>query len=118
MAYFIRDDREAPGYRGIGQPIISKKLSSFQTAEGEHVFIHAAPTVLHDACVHEHVPGVTHDAAIEDPHERLNASFAARDKFAEPFGPGHALCWGPLWTTDVSKAPNCYFCGEPVVGRG
>lgn len=118
MAYFIRDDREAPGYRGIGQPILSQKLTSFRDEDGKHVFINSAPTVMHDACVHSNIEGVTHDQSILDPHERLNASFAARDGFAEGFGLAHSLCWDRLWTNDPERAPNCYFCGEPVVGKG
>jgi hypothetical protein len=128
MAYFIRDDRMTPqeaAQRNHGKPEryqvkpehVSPKLTSFRDSEGKYVFIHSAPTVLHDACVHSNIPGVTHDENIADPHERLNASFAARDEFAALFGPGQSLCWGPVWTVNPDTAPDCYFCGAPVVGK-
>ncbi len=116
MAYYIRDDRELPSWRGHGNPIRSQKATMLRDADGTVRFIHAAPTVMHDACVHANVPGVVHDsAAYPDPHERLNASFDARDKWAAPFGPGHALCWSHVYS-DSDDAPACYFCGDPVKG--
>jgi hypothetical protein len=117
MAYFIRDDRVSPSWRGHGSPTVVQRHYGYR-AEGRIVFINSAPTVMHDACVHENIPGVTHDPNIADPHERLNASFAARDEFAALFGPAHALCWDRLWTTNPDTAPACYFCGEPVLGKG
>lgn len=127
MAYFIRDDRCTPDeaarlnhgrserYRVKGY----RKSACFRDAEGKLVFIHSAPTVMHDRCVHANIEGVLHDeVAYPDPHDRLNASFAARDAFADLFGPGHALCWDRLWTNDPERAPACYFCGEAVLGAG
>ena len=104
MAYFIRDDREAPGYRGIGQPIISESMSERQDDDGRTVFMHATRTVAHDSCTHEHGAG-------GHPWDEGRKAFAAM------FGPGHAWCWGPVWSNKPDTDP-CYFCGEPVVGPG
>jgi hypothetical protein len=127
MAYFIRDDRltvDEAARANHGKAEDSKylvrgfkKAHYTRDAENNLIAIHSAPTVMHDRCCHENIAGVEHDASIEDPHERLAASFAARDGFAEAFGPGHSLCWGPVWSVKDDAAP-CFFCGEPVVGRG
>lgn len=126
MAYFIRDDRmtqREADRRNHGKPeryhIVntSPGLTSFRGEDGRYVFIHSAPTVMHDACANSNVPGMSEVAG--DPSvEATTKRFAARDAFAEGFGPGQSLCWAPLWTNNPDRAPDCYFCGEPVVGKG
>lgn len=96
MAFFIRNN--------------SSPSTMHRTPEGQLTFIHAAPTVMHDSCFHDAVPGATAGT----PTERLDA----RDEWAAPFGVGWDHCWAPLWTTDPERAPDCYFCGKPVLGRG
>lgn len=109
MAFYIRDDREQPGYRGHGSPIISPKLTMHRHPNGETQFIHSAPTVMHDACAKEN--------GIYPENGPIEERFKARDKWAAQFGAGQALCWSPIWSLKEDAAP-CYFCGIPVKGKG
>lgn len=120
MAYYIRDDRMTQREADRVNHGRSPKYHVTNTSPGlsrvGSLFIHAAPTVMHDACANANVPGmaaVAGDASVEATTER----FAARDEFADLFGPGHALCWSPIYSTKPD-APACFYCGKPVVGRG
>lgn len=123
MAYYIRDDRmtqrEADRINHGRSPKYHVTNVSPGLSRVGDLFVHAAPTVMHDRCANENVPGMAEVAG--DPSiPATTARFEARDAFAGLFGPGHALCWSPVYTSEASEAPghDCFYCGDPVLGRG
>jgi hypothetical protein len=100
MAYYLRAPREALGHGSY--------------ATGEFVFIRSAPLVMHDRCADAN--GCT-AAPRDTSREGHRAHFDARDAFAAQAGKGFDLCWDFAYS-DRPDAPPCYWCGEPVIGRG
>lgn len=108
MAFYIRDDRLTPteaARLNVGRSEGTKVQGHRTSTRIGSDFIHAAETVMHDACLHEHVPATAHGD--------LTTRMDARDEWADQFGPGHALCWVRLYTVRPD-APACFFCGEEV----
>lgn len=99
MAYYLRAPKGSLGHLQWDIP--------------DRPFITAAPLVMHDRCATPEV--------VANPHhtdqEGFWAHHNARQAFADRCGEGYALCWDFLYS-DRPDAPACYFCGEPVIGRG
>lgn len=96
MAFYLRDDREPIGFSRVGSHLAF-----------------AAPLVMHDRCVACVVPDLP---ALDDPSpDAVRARMDACDAWADRCGPGHALCWAPVYSLSNS-APACFHCGEQVRG--
>lgn len=101
MAYYLRSPKNGLGHGTY--------------VDGEFHWMEAAPLVMHDACAGEH-PEV-----VANPHhtdrEGFWAHHNARQAFADQFGEGYTLCWDRSYS-DRPDAPSCFYCNQPVVGRG